>query len=219
MVEKHLSVPRMARYFAIGEAGPATLEVWFMLHGYGQLASSFAHQCEALADPRRLVLVPEALSRFYLGDHFRPGAETKVGASWMTREDRANEIADYVRYLDHLYAHVFRTVNRDQVTVHVLGFSQGVPTATRWLTRGEARADRLIIWGAPLPNDLTPEQETTLRRMKLVLVAGNKDEFYTPKVLKGDQALLARTGANFRVIEFKGRHAIDADVLKQLADS
>jgi len=217
--ENFLTVPRTARYFAIREAGSATREVWFALHGYGQLAASFAHQCEALADPRRLVLVPEALSRFYLGDHVRPaGPDTKIGASWMTREDREHEIQDYVHYLDILYARVFNSMKRESVSVHVLGFSQGTATATRWVTRGNVRADRLIIWGAPMPNDLDPAVDgERLRKMKLVLVAGNKDQYITSKVLKAEQARLTQMGVPFRVVEFEGGHAIDGATLQKLA--
>ena len=89
----HLAVARNARYFTLGETGPAVDEIWFALHGYAQLAGAFARYCQPLAAPRRLVVVPEALSRFYLGDHTKPaGPDARIGASWMTREDRQADI-------------------------------------------------------------------------------------------------------------------------------
>ena len=218
--ENFVIVPRTARYFAIGEAGPGIKEVWFALHGYGQLGASFARHCEPLADPQRLVIVPEALSRFYLGDHVRPaGPDTRIGASWMTREDREHEIKDYIHYLDLVYARVFDAIRRESVSVHVLGFSQGTATATRWVTRGRAQADRLIIWGAPMPNDLEPELDAArLRKMSVVLVAGQQDEYITPKVLKVEAARLTQMAVPFRVVEFKGGHAIDPATLQKLAN-
>ncbi|NIP78275.1 MAG: phospholipase, partial [Gemmatimonadetes bacterium] len=86
-------------------------EVWFVLHGYGQLAERFVRRFDALPgvrDGMRAVVAPEALSRFYVeeevtGPH---GPESRVGATWMTRADREHEIRDYVEYLDRVAAAV-----------------------------------------------------------------------------------------------------------------
>jgi len=66
MREHHLIVPRSARYFTLGELGPGTRDVWFVCHGYGQLAGRFLRQFEPLMDGTRFVVAPEGLSRFYL---------------------------------------------------------------------------------------------------------------------------------------------------------
>ncbi len=95
----HLPVGRTARYYTLGPIGAATRQVWFACHGYGQLAERFLQRFEPLDDGAHLIVAPEGLSRFYLSDNPR---ERRVGATWMTREDRLNEIADYVRYLDTL---------------------------------------------------------------------------------------------------------------------
>lgn len=219
ITEHHLSVPRTARYFTLGEPGPEVSEVWFGLHGYAQLGSGFARHCHALAAVHRLVVVPEALSRFYLGDHtVRAGPDSKIGASWMTREDREADIADYVEYLDRLYYHLVEQLVRETVTLHVLGFSQGTATAARWLARGRARAARLIVWGAPLPTDLDPADVDRLRECEIVLVAGSEDQYFTPKVLAGDEARLTRMGARFRTVRYEGGHALDAETLARLAE-
>ncbi|MBI4419349.1 MAG: phospholipase [Gemmatimonadetes bacterium] len=219
MIREHqLPVTRTARYFTLGEIRDDLEEVWFGLHGYGQLGGSFLRRFEPLAGRRRLVVAPEGLSRFYLGDHTRPaGPDAKVGASWMTREDRLAEIADYVTYLDTLYGDIFRQVPRDAVRVQVLGFSQGTATATRWLARGRARADRLILWGAPLPTDLDLAVEgRRLRELDLTIVAGERDEYLTAKVLASEEARLTDAGIPYRVIRFPGGHEIDEAVLREL---
>src|SRR5258705_7905505 len=100
-----MTVSRMARYFTIGRPDR---EVWFVLHGYGQLAARFLSRFEPLDDGGRLIVAPEALSRFYLTED---SAERRVGASWMTREDRLTEIEDYVQYLEAVYADVFPLVD------------------------------------------------------------------------------------------------------------
>ena len=69
---------------------------------------------------------------------------------------RATDIADYVSYLDTLYEHVRATVPAPAARVHVLGFSQGAATASRWAALGRSVIDRLILWGGAHAHDLPP---------------------------------------------------------------
>ncbi len=210
MREHHVSVSRTARYFTLGEP---IREVWFVLHGYGQLAARFLKSFTLLDDGGRLVVAPEALSRFYMD----PANREKVGASWMTREDRLNEIADYVRYLDAVSGEVLGRLDRRAVRVHVLGFSQGTATASRWATFGTPRVDRLVLWGGEVPPDLDlAAARERLASLDLVLVAGSRDELYTPKVLARDEERLRAAGIAYRVIRFEGGHEIDDAVLRQI---
>src|SRR5574342_952788 len=125
----------MARYFTMGRAD-GSRQVWIACHGYGQLAARFLEKLRVLDDGHRYLVAPEGLSRFYLSES---ATERRVGASWMTREDRLAEIDDYIRYLDAVYADVFGTLDRAQLSVHALGFSQGAATVSRWTALGAAR--------------------------------------------------------------------------------
>src|SRR6266498_2098347 len=136
MQEHHIGVTRTARYYTLGEISRGAGEVWFVCHGYGQLAARFLEKFRALDDGRRYLVAPEGLSRFYLSES---PAERRVGASWMTREDRLTEIEDYLQYLDAVYADIFGWLDRTRVTVHALGFSQGASTVSRWAAMGKAR--------------------------------------------------------------------------------
>ena len=213
MEERHLSVPRSARYFTTGPAAPEAREVWFVLHGYGQLAGRFLRHFELLAERERLVVAPEGLSRFYL----ESGARDKVGASWMTREDRITEIDDYVRYLDIVFDEVMRE-RQTRGGIHVLGFSQGTATSARWLAQGRAHADRLILWGGEVPPDLDlTRARTRWDGTGLVLVAGSTDPFITPKVLARDEQRLIEHSIAYHVERFEGGHEIVPDLLRRIA--
>jgi predicted esterase len=212
MTEHHLTVSRTARYYSVGTP---TREVWFVLHGYGQLARAFLDEFVALDDGTRLVVAPEALSRYYV-DH----RERRVGASWMTREDRLAEIDDYVRYLDAVYSDVFRPVARSAVSVQVVAFSQGAATGARWVALGTAALDRLVLWGGEVPPDLPLDREDVRSRLaqaRLTLVAGMRDEYVTAKVVARDTERLAAARVPHRVVGFDGGHRIDEGVLRQLA--
>lgn len=215
--EHHLSITRTARYYTLGPPAGAAREVWFVLHGYGQLAGRFLRAFEPLDDGTRCVVAPEGLSRFYLESGGAGRAHDKVGANWMTREDRLTEIADYVRYLDTLSVEVLRE-HGGSGGVCVLGFSQGTATAARWLAQGTARADRLILYGGEVPPDLDlAAARARWERTALTLVAGSEDLYITPKVLARDEARLREHGIVHRVERFEGGHEIRADVLQRIS--
>ena len=217
--EAHIAVTRTARYYTLGAGVMAPRELWFACHGYGQLAGYFARHFEPLDDGTRLIVVPEALSRFYFGDpRGRHGADAMVGATWMTREDREREIDDHVRYLDTLYAEIRRRRGRARARVTVLGFSQGVATVCRWLARGAARADRLVLWGGRMPQDVFPlPPGSPLRSASLTMVVGSDDNYVSPLVAAEQEALLRGEKLAYEVLRFDGGHAMDAGVLRQLA--
>jgi predicted esterase len=206
MQEHRLTVTRSARYFTLGRP---EREVWFVLHGYGQLAARFLPHFEALDDGSRLIVAPEGLSRFYLTES---PSERRVGANWMTKEDRLAEIEDYVRYLDAVCAAVFGSLDAARIKVTVLGFSQGAATACRWATLGASRVDRLVLWGGEVPPDLDLS-----RVPRLTLVYGDRDEYFTAKIVAATEARLREHGTPYALLPFAGGHDIDAAVLKKLA--
>jgi acetyl esterase/lipase len=206
----HLAVSRTARYLTLGRMDAPLEEVWFLFHGYGQLASELLDHARALAREGRLLVVPEALSRFYHEDHKR------VGASWMTREDRLAEIDDYVSYLDRLHDRIFDGRRRTGTRLRILGYSQGVATAARWAALGKAEIDELVLWGSPLPHDLGDAAMARLGRTRVTLVGGSRDPFLTEQHREEQTSLLKRHGIRFQVKRFEGGHRLDDDTLRAL---
>lgn len=216
-----IPVGRTARVALLGpEAGLPVREVWYVLHGYGQLAAPFIENFRAIDDGTRLIVAPEALSRFYDGDaETRLHKDAAVGASWMTREDRESEIADYLAYLDAVHASIGASASyRDAVpAVTVLGFSQGGATAARWVARGRVAAARLIVWGSQFPPELAlADPATPLRRTENVLVVGTTDRFATAKIVAAETSRLHGAGLPFRIVTFDGGHRMDDETLRTL---
>jgi predicted esterase len=187
-------------------------------HGYGQLAEGFLSHFSVIADPARVVVAPEALSRFYL-DRTRGGthAASDVGASWMTRADRASEIADQITYLDTVHDLLIARLDPARVRLTAFGFSQGVATACRWVVHTRARVDRVICWGGAIPDDVSLTADTPLRRAALRLVRGSRDEFATTERVAEQVARLHDAGVTFVYTEFEGGHRLDGATLQQLA--
>lgn len=219
-MERYIQVQRTARYHLLGvEDGPVR-ETWFVLHGYQQLAGRFINRFRTLDDGTRRIVAPEALSRFYVSQEpGRHGPASKVGATWMTREDRDHEIQDYVSYLDTLAEYVADGGEHAGRTT-VLGFSQGVATAARWVTLGTMRPARLILWGDQVPPDLDLDRAAaSLEGVDVVLARGRRDRIFQDGGASMDVDRLRSAGISCRVAEYDGGHDVDQRLLKELAET
>lgn len=204
--EHHLPVTRTARYYTTGSPKPGNV-AWLVLHGYGQLAKYFIRHFAVLED--HFVVAPEALSRYYLPGHDR------VGASWMTREDRETEIIDYLQYLDDVYGKEIRPLQPQKVIV--LGFSQGAATAARWAAHTQENLDHLVLWGGFFPPDMHWERfQQKLQPLRSTVLIGNSDAFITAANRAEMQSVLEKLGIAADYVEYEGGHEIDAGLLTEL---
>jgi len=217
--EHHLQVERTARWASLGEPRPGVREVWIACHGCAQLASRFLRALEEIATPTRLVAAPEALNRFYLETPSTVAdvAQRRVGATWMTREDRDAEIADYVAYLDRLRDHLAAACPGARLTA--LGFSQGVATVCRWVALGRARVDHLVLWSGPVPADLDLGRlAARLDGARVTLVVGEADSLVKPAEVDAGAERLRSVGIACDVVRFDGIHVVHPATLRRIAD-
>ncbi|MCE2423343.1 MAG: hypothetical protein J4G03_08580 [Gemmatimonadetes bacterium] len=204
----HFTAARRLRYAVVG-TGPA---VWFVLHGFNQLAPRFLRRFLALAgDGRRTVVAPEGLHRQYVS-----GSYGHVGASWMTKEDRETDIGDYVCYLDSLAA----TLLGEPRAATVLGFSQGAHTALRWAALGKTAFRRIVLWGAGLPDDMDlAGHKRVLAGSEIWLVRGLRDEYWSETAHSAAKDRLEAAGLVGNTLVYDGGHRIDTGALLSLAGS
>jgi predicted esterase len=212
MIKKNITIPRTARYFLSAAPSGAIKEIWFVCHGYGQLASYFLKSFDALNTGNILVVAPEGLHRFYWS-----GFSGKIVASWMTKEDREDDIHDYVNYLDSVYTEVMAQVDHN-VKITVLGFSQGTATVCRWLAAGHSHADHLVLWAGAFPADMDLQLNRKLfEKVRTILVTGDKDEFIKEEQVREQVELLDKNGIRHELMRFTGKHEIKEDTLLELA--
>jgi len=202
-----IQVTRRARYYLAGEGDGPVREAWLLLHGYGQLAAPFLESCAALAAPGRLLIAPEALSRFYLRSGTGP-----VGASWMTRVEREDEIADSLAYLEQVLVAALGE-RAGALPLGVLGFSQGAAAAARLALLGGPRPQRVVLWAGHLPPELELAQASSLA---WTLVRGASDQALSPETFEGDLGRLQAAGARVERLDFAGGHELDAGLLRGL---
>ena len=98
MKERNINFEFKARYYKLGDITHETKQVWFVLHGYGQLAQYFIKKFKAIESSQICIVAPEGLSKFYLESvtSRSAGGSNRVGATWMTRENREVDIENYI---------------------------------------------------------------------------------------------------------------------------
>lgn len=209
-----LRVPRTARIAVLGTPEEAS-EWWVVLHGYGQLAADFIQPFAPVVTSDRCVVAPEGLSRFYVDEMDR---HEEVGASWMTREDRAHEIADALHYLDAAVRHL--CPDEAPPSVHSLGFSQGAATASRWALLGDTAVEQLVLWGGAPAHDLDLSAHAkALRALHLTMVIGSEDPYVTPERRRAVRRRLATHDIPVTVRSFDGGHRLDTATLETIVSA
>lgn len=203
-----------ARYFKLGEINDQTKAVWFVLHGYGQLAQYFLPKFKSLVEHNICVIAPEGLSHYYLEDvssRSKTGS-TRVGASWMTRENRLADIENYLTYLNTLFVHEVGTNKNLDITI--LGFSQGAATASRWALSNPVYFRRLILWAGIFPTDMDFERGKQLLKQKDVkIVYGRHDPFLTESRFGEMKSLAEKLEIAPEPIVFDGAHEMHEPTL------
>lgn len=207
MNKREIQVAKTARYFTLGSSSNVR-EVWFLCHGYAQLAPEFLQLFASLEKPGRLLVAPEGLHRFY-----RKGGRGEVAASWMTSEDRQRDIEDYTAMLNAVAAEVLKPLDTE-VRIIVLGFSQGAATVCRWLMHAHFRAAELVLWCGFFPPDMQPVQIPL--HTKLTLLTASNDRFITPAENEAKLTELRSAGVQFTHIPFAGEHEIAQEPLATL---
>lgn len=204
----HINTSKTARIFTHGVLTEKTKLIWIVAHGYGFLAEYFIKKFEELNPEEHFVIVPEALNRFYLKD-----MSGRVGASWMTTEDRENEINDYILYLDNVYKTL---ISQNSAKIVALGFSQGAATIARWAVTTSKPLNRIVFWGGNIPNDCFSKMEK-LNQLHPYLLVGDEDEFIPKEKLDEVMKGFINIGLTFSHIFYKGGHAILTQPLMQLS--
>ncbi len=218
MKEKLIPVSVEAPYYTMNQLTDDTKYIWIIFHGYGQLAKHFIKRFDVFNPKEHFIIAPQGLSRMYVGTAYQ-----KIGASWMTRELRETEINNYLHYLDTVFEAEVSLSDQQNLRVHLLGFSQGVATLSRWAVHRQLAFDQFIIWAGTFPPEITSDQLRFVAERKqaeLVAVVGDQDQLVKEETLTEQMSLLQQlTGKQVRLELFPGKHELNRDVLKRVFQS
>lgn len=202
MKERQFEFVQNRRYYQNEIVGKK--RIILALHGYGQLAQYFYRKFNSLTNDYGLV-IPEGPHRFYL-----EGSSGRVGASWMTREWREQDISENTRYLLQITAEIRSSNPTAQLTL--LGFSQGGATAARLYQADPALFSQLILWASVFPPDIAMQQFPKGNKMDFVI--GSNDPYFAAESKAKIQEEYLALG--FDIHTFEGVHDLDLQTLLAL---
>lgn len=200
MLSLSIPTPTHARVLVQPSGSGTPSGTLVVFHGYGQSAE------EAMADALLMpgidawrVVAPQGLHRFYARDQ-------RVVASWMTRQDRDEAIADNVTYVDRVLDEVCAADPPDLPLVFV-GFSQGASMAYRAAALGRRAAAGLVALAGDIPPELkAPDRVPAARWPPTLIGGGTGDTWFTPEKAELDASWLGAMGASVQMCRFEGGH-------------
>jgi len=211
MQEKSINVQFEAHYYQLGELNDSADNLIFVLHGHGQLAKYFIKKFKSLDNGRNCIIAPEGLSKYYL-----QGFTGRVGATWMTKEDRLRDISNYLTYLNAVFDQIKSGLG-SRTKISILGFSQGSATASRWIADDYIPFDQLILWAGIFPPDMDFKKASDILKDKPIkYIYGESDPFIIEERIEEMKQLSIKLNLQPTVIKFDGAHDIDEDTLNQL---
>ena len=199
----HVETTVHGRYLARAAAESQAASVLVGFHGYAENAD---RHLQALVEIPGLsawhLVAVQALHPFY---NARTG---EVLASWMTKLDREQAIADNVAYVDRVVTDALARLPAEG-SVAFVGFSQGTAMAYRAAAGASQACDAIVALAGDLPPEIHPGESSLPRR--ILIGRGTQDEWYDEAKMESDVARLQSMGSDVETCVFEGGHHWSAE--------
>lgn len=208
--EKSVSYSISNTYSTLNQKTHKTKNVWLVFHGIGYLSRYFLKYFKHLNSDENYIIAPQAQSKYYLNGEYR-----HVGSSWLTRENTEAEIENMLNYLDA----VFEAENLSGVeNLNILGYSQGVSVATRFVVRRRIQCKNLIMHSGKVPQELETEDFKFLNNTQFTFIYGTEDKYLENGIIKVEKKRLNNLFPNnLRIETFKGGHEVNTELISKFA--
>lgn len=212
MEEKQVTYTATNTYTTLNSYSSKTKNVWLVFHGMGYLSKYFARYFRELNTEENFVVIPQAPSKFYLGTKYK-----HVGANWLTKENTVADTQNVLTYIDTVW-------NKEKPETLprfiVMGYSQGVSIAMRWLASRKIQCDTLVLHSGGIPKELDGEDFQYLsKNTKITYIYGDTDEYIT-EAKKTEETLKGKSifGKRLDIQVFKGVHEVNTTFIRSLAE-
>lgn len=210
-MEKHIDIPILTPYFTLNEFSDKTRNIWLVCHGQGQLAEYFIKKWQVLNSEENFVIAPQGISKYYLN-----GFTGRVGASWMTKEDRLTEIANQQELLKSIWDAEIPEVGDRRVVF--FGFSQGVATISRFIAHSKVPFNDLVLWAGGFAHDVEKSDFDHLTgHEKASTYVSREDPYFDQDFIdKQQQAVMEKMGIKSSLTYYDGGHKVIAELLSSV---
>lgn len=207
--EKEISYQATNSYSTLNTLTIQTKNIWFACHGMGYLSRYFLKYFKALNPSENYIIAPQAPSKYYLPPNFK-----HVGSSWLTKENTPKETENIMRYFDAIFEAEKLTEAKNLI---VLGYSQGVSVAMRYLGKRKITCTKLILLSGGIPKELTP-QDFEYLNSEVHLSYGIEDEYLNAERIAEETTRVHELfGEQVTITPFEGNHKVNVDLIKELA--
>ncbi|MDY8135664.1 esterase [Aquimarina sp. 2201CG5-10] len=205
-MRKEASYQTVNTYDTLNELTPKTKNVWLVFHGIGYLSRFFIRLFESLNKEENYFIAPQAPSKYYKGDDYR-----RVGASWLTRENTKTETQNVLRYIDAIVAS--ENLPKDRKLI-VLGYSQGVSIASRWIASRKIKCESIVMVSGGFPKELTKDDFSFLpSTTKITHILGEKDPYFEIEKVKAEKIRVKEILPQIEFRTHSGGHELDSKTL------
>jgi len=206
--EKEISYSITNSYSTLNKYTSETKKVWFVCHGMGYLSRYFLKYFKELNPKENFIIAPQAQSKYYVSPNFK-----HVGASWLTRENTLAETKNVMRYFDAIFEHEGILKAKEII---VLGYSQGVSVAMRYIASRQLDCSLLVLHSGGIPNELTAK-DFDFFKGKTKLIYGTEDEYLDEKRIIQEQKKAHNLfGNRLEIVPFEGVHEVNVELIKNI---
>ncbi|WP_299335395.1 esterase [uncultured Psychroserpens sp.] len=206
--EKEISYTITNSYSTLNTLTSETKNIWFVCHGMGYLSRYFLKYFRGLDPKENYIIAPQAQSKYYISPQFK-----HVGASWLTRENILMETENVMRYYDSIFEHEQISEVKNLI---VLGYSQGVSVAMRYVSKRQIQCSQLILHSGGIPKELSAK-DFEFFNAKATLIYGTNDEYLDDARME-QESKKARELFNdkLEIIPFEGVHEVNVELIHNL---
>ncbi len=207
--EKEITYQSTNSYSTLNTLTNKTKNVWFVCHGMGYLSRFFLKYFKELNANENYIIAPQAQSKYYVPPKFK-----HVGASWLTKENTVKDTENVLNYFDA----VWEAENiPEHMNLIVLGYSQGVSVAMRWIAKRHIPCSQLVLMSGGIPKELVAEDFVFLKNTKVTLIYGTQDEYLNAERIASETERSKELFENkVTIIPFEGKHEVNVELINKL---
>ena len=207
--EKEIHYQTSNSYSTLNQLTARTKTVWLVCHGMGYLSRYFLKYFKDLNPKDNYIIAPQAPSKFYI----KP--KMHGGANWLTRENTEAGMLNILNYFDAVLEAERLPVS---VNLIVLGYSQGVSLAMRYMAKRQLQCSQLVLHSGGIPKELTAKDfEYLSETTQVKLIYGTDDEYLDEDRIKIESAKAFELfGKRVNVLPFEGKHVVNVAYINDL---
>ena len=206
--EKEISYRSTNSYSTLNTLNTKTKNVWLVFHGMSYLSRYFLKYFKGLNAEENYIIAPQAPSKSYIQPTFK-----HVGASWLTKENTQTETENIMHYIDAVLEKESIPGNKNFI---ILGYSQGVSIAMRYVAKRQLQSDKLVLMSGGIPKELVKD-DFKFFNANVKHIYGTHDEYLDEERMRYETNRIKELFDNqVEIIPFDGKHIVNVELINSL---